>query len=239
MDTATLTVNAPLTAQITSFSPTMGTIVYGGQTALTWAVQDATGGIEIFAGPAMTSLTTSMDMTGSFTVTATATTDYTLVARNANGDAMASTRVTVSMDAPQISTFEGQPNPSPLRSQATLTWVTVGAERVQVYRVSPNPIELLDTTAMVATGSLSVTVTSTATSFRLVASNPFGGNESTVTIVGLAPPSIDTFDVAPFTFVSSSTVVQITRLRLGAIGATKPPPQVRIGPPERGARLPR
>lgn len=54
---------------------------------------------------------------------------------------------------------------------------------------------LLDTTAMVDSGALDVTLTSTSTSFRLVASSPFGGADQTIAIVGQPPRRIDAFEV--------------------------------------------
>ena len=197
-DTEMVTVNAPPNAMVNSFTASPDTITWGGSAVLAWDVTNATGGVEITSSATTTPIVVSMAATGMFTVTPTRTTDYTLVAKNPAGDGMAMETVTVDPATPSIDSFTATPNPATLGGQVTLEWSTTLASRVRIWRVAPNTMELLDTTTSVGTGTISVTATSTLTTFNIEATNPFSGvNQELQVTVLTDPPTVDAFAATP------------------------------------------
>jgi hypothetical protein len=117
--TVTVTPELP---DITTFTATPPTIEAGGTSTLAWAAPAATG-IEIRVGE--TVVTTSDQATGSFEVTPSATTTYTLVASNAAGEVTDDVTVTVTGGATGTLTLTGA---NVVRgSQVALAWTTTGS----------------------------------------------------------------------------------------------------------------
>lgn len=205
--TVTVTVNPREGATIVSFTASPSTLPnIGESSSLAWVVQDATG-IEIQQGGA--TIHTSSDATGSFTVTPTQTTDYTLWARNPDGDASATARVTVNPSAPAIVSFSAAPNPVLVGANTTLAWTTLVADSVRVLRGTTVLFE--DAAGRVAAGSIPATITSTQPEvFTFEATNANGTNRASVTVFGQFGPIIDTFEVSPTTFELSSVTATLT-----------------------------
>lgn len=218
MRTVMVTVNPPQGARVVSFTASPDTINFGASSVLSWTVTNAPMGIEIRAGTSV--VRTSTAQSGMFTVTPTRTVDYTLIAKNAAGNAMAMTTVRVNMVAPMIASFTATPSPAGLGMSTRLSWTVLGASTVRVLRVSPNMAELLNTTTMTGMGTLDVTVTSTRTTFRLEASNASGGANAMVVVPALGPASIDSYTVTPATFGGMAVTATITWRTTGAVSTT-------------------
>ena len=218
MDTEMVTVNIPPNAMINSFTATPDTITWGGSAILAWDVTNAPDGIEITSSATTTPMHTSNAATGMLTVTPTRTTDYTLLAKNAGAmNAMAMETITVNPVAPSVDSFIANPNPAGVGAEVVLAWSTTSANRVRVWRVSPNMSELLDTTTRVGTGTLAVTLTSTLTTFNVEATNPFGGVNQELEVVGQFMPAILALDVRPASFVGTTTTATITWTTANAV----------------------
>lgn len=197
MSTVTVNVNPPQGAQISAFTANPTSILFGQVSTLSWTATNATR-VEIAAGGNV--LVNSTNLTGTATVSPTATTEYVLTAFNPAGDATANVTVTVSATAPVISDFSASPNPVALTSSTTLSWTTLGAATIQITR--GGTVEL-DTT--LASGTLVVPITGPSETFTLTATNPTGGNSATVTVYGHAAPVIHSFTAAPSVFQGTVT----------------------------------
>lgn len=203
MGTVTITVNAPLGPAVNDFSAAPASITLGESSDLTWDVSDATE-IEIQAGGQ--TATTSMALTGTYTVTPTTTTEYTLIARDGSGNtAMGMATVTVMAGPPAILAFDASPNPLALGTATTLAWNTVAADSVRVLVGATE----LDSSTM-NMGTLSVTPTVAETTYTLEATNTLGTNSMDVTVYAHQAPVINTFTATPLGFSGSSTTAVIT-----------------------------
>ena len=218
-DTVTVNVNPQNGAQIDTWDANPTTIMLGQSSDLTWAVQNAPGGIEISDG--MTTIFTSMDQTGTFAVNPGITTVYTLTAINPEGNATADVTVTVDVVGPVIVNFDASPNPTSLGGTTTLSWQTMVADSISIRAGNT---EIYNTTTDLDMGTFDVTQTVTSTTYTLVATNADGSNMGSVTVYAHNLPIIQTFDVAPQTFQGSATatitwdVLNVSSLALEANG---------------------
>lgn len=125
-------VPAPM-PRIVRFTAAPAEIVTGESASLVWQVENATDVSITTVGEAA--------LTGSTTVTPTATTTYVITARNASGEASAQTTVTVFPQV-RIVSFTATPTASQAPgSPVVLTWTTEGANEVVldgVGAVAPN-----------------------------------------------------------------------------------------------------
>ena len=124
MQSTMLTVNPLMGAAVTSFTANPTAVTHGVSSALSWVVTNATS-VQITANGA--AVTTSMALTGNFTVTPTVTTDYLLTAVNVNGNATAMARVTFNPTAPIITSFISTATITGRGDDVTLRWQTLGA----------------------------------------------------------------------------------------------------------------
>lgn len=168
---------------------------------LSWMVQRATS-VEIMAGGVV--LNTDTAMMGTFTVTPTITTEYTVWARSAGGDASAVTTIMVTAGAPVVTDFSAAPNPTAVDGQSTLSWSVIGADTV---RVLDGTTELANSTNNV--GSVAVTVAATTT-YTLEIANQTGGNTAQVIVVAHDPVVINDFSASPTALVTATTTVTLT-----------------------------
>ncbi len=198
----TVTVNPPTGAAVDAFTSNPSTVMLGMSSDLSWMVQRATS-VEIMAGGQV--LNTDTAMMGTFTVTPTITTEYTLWARSPGGDAMAVTTVMVTAGAPVVTDFSATPNPVGVGASTTLSWSVIGADTVRVLNGST---ELANTAMNV--GNLPVTITSTMTVFTLEIANQTGGNTAQVIVVGHNQPAINDFSASPTALITATTTVTLT-----------------------------
>lgn len=201
-DTVTITVNPPMGAAVDAFTANPTTVMLGMSSDLSWMVQRATA-VEIMAGGVV--LNTTADQMGTFTVTPTITTEYTLMARNTAGDAMAMQTVTVTAGAPVVNDFSASPNPVAVGGTATLSWDVIGADTV---RVLEGTTELANTTMNV--GTVAATVTSTMTVYTLEISNQTGGNTAQVIVYGHDAPVINDFAATPGVLATATATITLT-----------------------------
>jgi len=202
VDSNNVTVTVNRAAKILSFGANPSTIPYGSTAALEWSVDRSTS-IDIMR--AGTTIHTNPAATGSFSVTATRTTEYVLVAHNVDGDSTAMTTLTVSSVAPVVTSFAFDAAVVRVGAVDNLNWAVVGAANVVV--TGPTGTELANTANN--TGSVPVTVTATGT-YTLVATNPNGSTQATATVTALNDPIIGTFTVVPLSYTQSSTSVRVT-----------------------------
>lgn len=201
-DTFTVSVNPPMGAAVDAFTANPSTVMLGMGSDLSWMVQRADA-VEIMAGGAV--LNTSTSQSGTFTVTPTITTEYTLMARNPAGDAMAMQTVTVTAGAPVVTDFSASPNPVNVEAMTTLSWSVIGADNV---RVLDGTTELANTAMNV--GSVMASVTSTMTVFTLEVSNQTGGNTAQVIVYGHYAPSINGFTATPGVLTTATATITLT-----------------------------
>lgn len=205
--TALVTINgAPGAAQVVSFTASPTTVNSGGSSTLSWQVQDAPGGITIEAGGQ--TLHTNAMATGTFSVSPTQSTTYTLTAINPLGNANATVMVTVGVvTGPQVTSFTATPPIGTLGGTTSLAWSTSGATSV---RILSGATELLNTTTQVASGTFPGALpadTNVFTIEALAAGQPT--STQTVTVYAHAVPVINSFTVSP-NLISGPTTVTVS-----------------------------
>jgi PKD repeat protein len=185
-------------ATIAAFTATPASVPLGSASTLTWDVAGATS-VTINNGVGT--------VTGnSVSVSPTATTTYTLVAKNAGGSAKATARVTVVVPPPVISSFTATPESIPLGSATTLSWSVAGATSVSIN----------NGVGTVTGNSVSVSPTKTTT-YTLSARNAGGTVTATARVsVAVPPPVISSFSASP----ASITAGESTTLSWSVAGAT-------------------
>ena len=187
--TATVTVTQP--APTISFSATPNNIAPGQSSTLVWNTTNATS-VTIDNGVG------SKPLSGSATVSPSATTTYTLTATGPGGTLTSQATVTVS-NRPSI-TFVASPASIVLGSSTSLTWLVSNSTSVSIDNgIGSQP----------ASGSMTVSPTQTTT-YTLTATGPGGTStaQATVTIVQL--PAI-TFSATPSTIsAGGSSTLQWT-----------------------------
>ena len=166
---------------ITSFSATPSSISAGASTVLSWSVTNATGAKISGIGSVATS--------GSSSVYPVTTTTYVLEAYNSTGQSSASTVITVagstvtppySGSVPNIISFAASPSAIAAGDSTVLSWSVANASSVSITGLG----------SMASNGSMIVTPSSTMM-LTLTASNAYGTNYATTTIIvgGSAPPT--------------------------------------------------
>lgn len=177
---------------IDAFAASPTAIFAGQSTTLSWSV---TGADTLSISPGIGAVTGS-----SVTVSPSATTTYTLTAKNLNGSVTKSTTVTVTVAPPTIDSFTAAPSAITAGQSSTLNWSVTGAASLAI---SPD--------VGAVTGS-SVTVSpSASTTYTLSATNAGGTVTKDVTIAvsqPTPPPIIESFTA------SSSNITQGQSLTL-------------------------
>ncbi len=179
-------------------------IIAGESATLNWATSNATsvsiGGVSQTFGP-----------TGSYAVTPTTTTTYSLTANAAGGGtSMCSIAITVTQgQVPQIILFSGVPATINAGQSTTLQWSAQNAATISISNgvgtVSSN------------TGSVSVSP-ATTTTYTLTATNAAGSFSASTTIVVnvAAMPVISSFTASPTTSPGAGQRVNLTCLTTNA-----------------------
>jgi uncharacterized cupredoxin-like copper-binding protein len=186
--TTTVSTASPTVPTITLFSATPASILPGGSSTLTWAVQNSTS---VTIAPVVGGVAAS----GSTSVSPTATTTYTLTAVGAGGTVTATVTVQVGnapVGMPQIIRFEANPVSIAPGQSSTLSWTTTGASTVTI---SPT------VGSVTLNGSTTVTPAQTTT-YTLTATSSDGHSVSAPVQVVVAPaniPQILTFVANPQT----------------------------------------
>lgn len=202
--TALVTVNGtPGAAQVVSFTASPTTINAGASSALSWQVQDAPGGITIEAGGQ--TLHTNAAASGTFSVSPTQSTTYTLTAISPLGNATATVMVSVGVvTGPQVSSFTASPTQGTLGMTSDLSWMTTNATSV---RILSGATELFNSTTMVASGSFAATLPADVNVFTIEALQAGQPTASqTLTVYGHAVPTINSFTVTPPAITGPTTV---------------------------------
>jgi PKD repeat protein len=181
--TATVTVTQP--APTISFSATPNNIASGQSSTLVWNTTNATS-VTIDNGVG------SKPVSGSTTVSPTATTTYTLTATGPGGTLTSQAQVTVS-NRPSIS-FVASPTAIAAGSSSTLVWTVSNATTVSI----DNGVG-----SVAASGSISVSPITTTT-YTMTAVGPGGTSFAQVTVSVVGVPAI-TFTATPSTIASGGT----------------------------------
>jgi len=119
---ATLTVNMPGQPVITNFSANPGTILQGESTSLSWSTSNA---ISVTLEPLFPGAPSPLPTIGTFEISPTSTTSYTLTARNSAGDSVQSTtviNVTIPQGKPSINSFYANPDNPEKGAQYDVSW---------------------------------------------------------------------------------------------------------------------
>ena len=171
---------APLMPAINTFDANPSSISSGGTSTLSWTVSGATT-VTIDQGIG------SVALTGSRTVTAAATTIYTLTAAGAGGTVKATAQLVVSgatsappsPGAPVINSFVAIPDAITLGSTSTLSWNISGAISVSIDQGVGNVG--LTGTSVVSPGATTI--------YTLTAANSSGSDTVRVRVVVSAAPT--------------------------------------------------
>ncbi|MDE3167236.1 MAG: OmpA family protein [Acidobacteriota bacterium] len=183
--TTRVTAGNPQAARVVRFDATPNNVNAGQPATLTWIVEGASS-VSINNGIG------SVGLSGSRSVTPTATTTYTLTAHGPSGDVTATATVDVGAAAsgnPQIIRFAANPVTIAPGQQTTLSWTTSGASTVSISGVG----------AVTANGSTTVSPTQTTT-YTLTASSADGKSVTapiTVTVAPATIPQIVVFSATP------------------------------------------
>ncbi|MCB9652599.1 MAG: pre-peptidase C-terminal domain-containing protein [Deltaproteobacteria bacterium] len=191
--TTTVTVASNVGASIDHFFANPTTVSLGEETVLSWSVSDAPGGIEIRVDDEVVHADTALSST--WTTIPTATTTYTLVALNPDGDAEQDVEVVVNPAAPYVRVFSIDPNPAAAGSTAMLRYEVVSANEVRLLAAS----EELEGPFAPDAASRPVEVAAGETLYTLIASNDLGTTMQSVVLYGHASPIVTEFDVQPRT----------------------------------------
>jgi hypothetical protein len=195
--TVTVVVN-PAKATLTSCYASPTNIMAGESATLNWISTGATA-VNITPGIGAVALT------GTYAVSPTATTNYTVTATGANGTT-ASCNIAVTVAAGQV--------PRIIRFSATPPNINSG-QSTTLYWVVENAGTSISINQGVGTvgenGSQSVSPTTTTT-YTLTATNQFGSVTAmtTVTVVSIPPPTITSFTASPTTSAGPGAKITLT-----------------------------
>jgi hypothetical protein len=203
----TVSVVAPSPVTIVLFQATPSTIQPGGNSILSWVVQNATT-------VTISGITGNLNPnSGSTQVTPAATTTYTLTATGSGGSTVtAQAVVTVqagTAPGPQIITFNGSPLSITAGGTSTLNWTTANATSVTISGLGSEPLN----------GTGSTGVLNTTTSFTLTATGANNTSVQAVVVIQVVPatvPQIVVFSAIPGTINAG----QSSQLCWQVIGAT-------------------
>lgn len=204
--TATVVVASPQ-VQILTCTATPMNIIQGESATIVYATVNATS---VTVSPSVGSVPPN----GSFVVSPTSTTSYTITATNAGGSTTCSVSVQVTPGtAPRIVQFTANPTSITQGSSSTLVWQVDNATTVSI---SPgiNSVPLV--------GTQSVTPAQTTT-YTLTATNTYGSVNATATVTvtpptppANTPPSISSFTANPPVSPSPGSPVVLTCLAKNA-----------------------
>lgn len=194
---------------IEDFSASPEVVSVGQASVLTWVATAATR-VEISDGVESLDLAGKNPLGDSVEVSPAETTTYTLTVENMDGEATATTTVTV-RPGPAVTSLVAEPAQITQGDATLITWATVNADAVALFAGDePVSLEGLDPAGD------SVTVSPEATTeFRLVASGPGGEDEASVEVTVLDPVIIERFDAAPDVI----NLGEMTRLSWATLGA--------------------
>jgi PKD repeat protein len=184
---------------IASFSATPSTVTAGGSTTLAWSVSGADS-VSISPGVGAVSGTSTA-------VSPTATTTYTLTAKNINGSVTKKTTVAVNVAPPTIASFTATPDTILAGQSSTLAWSVTGADSLSI---SPD--------VGAVTGASVIVSPDASTTYTLSATNAGGTVTKTVALAvtpPTPPPVISSFTAS----ASSITPGQSLTLSWSATGA--------------------
>jgi len=171
--------------QIQQFTATPSSIRAGASSVLSWQVQNANeveisgiGRVDARAGTA--------------TVSPQETTIYRLTARNAQGEQVSTTQVTVERPTVRIIGFRSAPSEIEPGQASNLVWETENADTVEISGIGP----------VQANGTLMVTPSETTT-YTITARNRFGQVSTTASVTvrprATTPPATDPPTIQSFT----------------------------------------
>ncbi len=193
--TVTVTVRGQQTMPIVdSFTAAPTTITAGESATLSWMTTNAES-VNILAGGTAVRMDAPAD--GTFMVMPTATTVYTLVARDGAGQmAMAMVTVTVNAapDMPEVVSFTAMPATIDLGAMSTLAWEVRNATGIRIVDSSNTEV----TTSAMATGSFAVSPQATET-YTITATGMNGSDTAMVMVTVNQPmlPAINSFTAMP------------------------------------------
>lgn len=195
--TVVVSVNPPEGANIGTFTASPNPITLGGSSVLAWTVTNSDR-IEISDGTSV--IHSSTALAGDVSVNPLVDTAYTLTAFNVNGNATAQINLVVQLGIPLIRGFTASPNPGAIGGAVTFSWDTFAADQVRILRGNT---EVLASTTSV--GRQEIILTATSTTYVLQATNVIGGSTAQLLVYGQDVPVINEFNVAPITFIGSTT----------------------------------
>ncbi len=196
--TVPVTVNPPAGARIVAFSTDTSSIAPGENATLSWVVEDATRVLVVGGGETVSD---SALLTGSTDVMPSVTTSYTLTAFSPGGNVTATETITVVPELPIIVSVSVSPNPVPANGTTALSWSVMMADEI---RVSTGTVTFGASADLM--GSLIVPVPEGTTTYQVEAINADGSVTVSASVLGIAPPTIVSFDVTPSTFVDTASV---------------------------------
>ena len=197
--TTSIIVNPLQGAQIHTFVSSPNPVNFGALSTLTWHTTDTTLGIEIRAkdlgdqSEGTTLVYASNALEGALEIRPLKTTNYTLVARNPEGNASATTIVSVNPGPPVVLNFIAAPNPIPSTQATSLSWETRGADSIQIFRGEQ---KIFEENPAAQKGTLAINIQQTET-LTLRAENNLGATTQTVAVNVTEPATINMFSVVP------------------------------------------
>jgi hypothetical protein len=205
-----LTVLAPVTIhvsggpQIVELAATPSIVSIGQTVLVNWLVRNAVA-TEISDG--VNTVAWGPNPSGRFSVMPTRTTTYRLVARDADGlEASATTMITVITTPPPILAFDASPNPLALHGATTLSFETLTATSVRLFRDGMKIDETTD-----SSGTFSAVQDTAVAEYSLFASSILGTSTRRLTVYAHEQPALNVFTVEPAMLpVSGSVTATIT-----------------------------
>lgn len=200
--------------EIESFAVDLSEVSFGESVTLTWSAKNVRA-VTIVAAPGGILLDASPEAAGTIvSAPLDEKTDFILTVLGQSGD-RAESRVTVDVSsvAARILRFSANPNPAPTGGTVVLSWVTENARRVRVLRAGQ---AIVDTMAMVDTGSAAIQLATTSTVFVLEASNAAGQARQDLVVTALAPPTISTFTASPLVLETEGSTITLAWSTAGA-----------------------
>ena len=143
---------------------------HGDQMEVSWLVERATGGLEIYADDQLINLSSAKR--GWYQYIPRSTTEFKMIAKNPEGDDERRETCVVLPSPPAIREFYATPSPAVLYGTTELKWEVYGADTITLERVIPEPREYPVTNNR--EGSLTVSVNHPNTQYRLTVQNTQG-----------------------------------------------------------------
>jgi len=196
--TASVTVTVREFPVINSFRVNPAEIGPGESATLSWNVTGATRVTLTNGGEAST-----VNLTGSRTVSPPATTTYTLTACNVQGDCVTASATVTVKSYPVIRSFKASPAEIRIGQSSTLSWEVINASRVTLTNASAS------SDGTVGLNDNLTVSPRTTTTYTLTACNPAGDCVSSSVTVTVKPllPGIVTFTATPSTIFEGNSSV--------------------------------